>query len=247
MERVISQITNQFFNRDIQQIDEIIEDALKQIGEATQVDRISLLEFNAERTSLKVAHEWCAENIPTIVSQGMERFEVAKFEKIRSEFKKDRILLIPDCTQIDGSVYDSLSLVTKKLEVRTLLLIPLVSQKHPYGLLFLQSIENLKNWDEIETDLFLLKMIGEMFSILRERLSSEQLFYTSFTNSPNMMAIIRRSDFVILNANPMLLKTLEYTKEEVVDQPDEDITLIEDRGQREQIMEIFDTEGFVGS
>ena len=243
MERHISQITNRFFNSDIQHLDSIIDSALKQIGQATKVDRISMLEFNTARTTLKVTHEWVTEKIPTIISLGMDHFEMAKFEDVRHEFKKDSILIIPDCTQIESSKFASLSPLTTNLKIQTLLIVPLVSQKRSFGLLFFQSIKNLKNWDEIETDLALLKMLGEIFSIVQERRSSEQLFHSSFVNSPNMMVILRKVDLVVLNVNSELLRTLEYTREELLEGSDESISVFEDVAKRNQMMVQFDRDG----
>jgi PAS domain S-box-containing protein len=245
MERLISQITNQFVNSDIQQIDAVIDSALKQIGQVTEVDRITMLEFNATRSTLKVTHEWCATNFPSLISKGMDHFEVTEFEKIRIEFKKDSFLVIPDCAQIDKLTSAPLFALTNQLNVKTLLFIPLVSRKHSYGLLFLQSIENLKNWDEFETDRSLLKMLGEIFSIVHARKSSEQLFYTSFTNSSNMMVIIRKADLKVLNVNPVLLKTLEYNRDEMVGRSGKEVSVFADPTERNQMMVQFNRDDYV--
>ena len=84
-----------------------------------------------------------------------------------------------------------------------------------------------------------------IFSIIRERIISEQLFFTSFTNSPNMMGIIRRSDMVVLNANPMLLRTLGLDQEEIVNQPDDAMAIFADRTDRDNMILQFNKNGFV--
>ena len=179
LEKLITTISTHFINLAPDEIDNGINQALKNIGEFLEFDSSHISLFDNEVNNIDVIYEWYSEEIQNLIihkthiETGINSIlSPWIFEKI-SRFETVLIPNINNSINLEKSL--SSDFVAKTIQ--SLVIIPIICSGSLIGSLIFASVRFTKNWTE--ENLILLKMIGEMLGNVIRRKHVEQALRVS--------------------------------------------------------------------
>lgn len=169
-ERLVSNISTQFVNSTVGEIDHVIENALKLTCEFFGVQRGYIFTSDKERKTITNTHEWC---IPGVCSlkQKYQKFPFGNFAFLE-EFRNQAAdhLQICDPDELPPEEADFKKLLEDD-HTQGVLLMPLFRDGRTIGLFGYDCLEKGRCWTDEE--IALLKVIGEIFSNALTRKEAE--------------------------------------------------------------------------
>jgi len=158
-ENLLIRISTGFMNKGYEETDEMLEYALKMIGEFLGIDRISIFLFLKDGKKIANTHEWCNNGVSSLKEEFKERNSedyilfsknLRKAKNVSEPFTEDIAL------EIDGNK-EKLLLYGEQ----SFLVIPLICSKYLAGFLKLDSIKEKRFWSSEIIDF--LRVVGEIF------------------------------------------------------------------------------------
>jgi PAS domain S-box-containing protein len=173
-EALVTSLSTRFINLKPHQIDGGINDALKTIGEFTNVDRCYVCHFSAGDNTMQVSHEWHAAAIASL-QEIMPNLTQDKLPCLTGSIHRGQIVHLP---QLDTLPADA-RLDRKELNshgIQSLLLVPMMYQLQAIGFLGFDSVKAQKTWTDDSINL--LKIVSELFvNALQQKRSQEEIAY----------------------------------------------------------------------
>ena len=158
LEKILSKISNDFVHIKAENINNVIDNALKSIGKFASVDRSYLFLFKDDMLFCDNTNEWCNEGIePQIDNLKDIPTEVIPWWMVKLRaFETIHIPAVADLPPEAASEKEILEVQ----DIKSVLVIPLLSGKDLIGFLGFDSVMSFKNWDN--NDIAILKTIGEI-------------------------------------------------------------------------------------
>lgn len=146
---------------DIHEIfDVVVDDTRESLG----ADRVVIYQLAGEEEGVIVAEslgtQWSLALNKTFTESGLD-------ERYLKQVQRGRIVTINDLT--DAGLTDVQQKKVKALEIKSMVLVPIIVDKELYGLLVAHQCSNTRNWQESETSL--LKQLTNQMSFAIERVN----------------------------------------------------------------------------
>ena len=166
-EKLISYISGRFINSTLNDIDLEINNSLELMAKFLDAQRAVLYSDNKDQDYMTKSHEWHAEGLHSYVGI---KGTIKKNTWISEQFHKQLIVSVPDVKQFpdEGKL---LKEEIEKMGIVSIVMVPLFYKSIFKGFIGIDSVNKKREWDESE--LYLLKLIGEMITSLLERKSTE--------------------------------------------------------------------------
>lgn len=179
LKELISSISTNFINLSYFQIDEGINNALREIGEFVGVDRV-VISLIGENREVVPTYFWFRDEGQG-VTQASPSMKPVNYDAGMDELKKKGYLYVSDIQQMQGDTGEIKQRV-QQLSVRSFLTLPLQLRNEMTGFLSLTNTREPKEWTE--DSIALMKIISQVFSNTLERKNTEQLlnFTLEFEN-----------------------------------------------------------------
>ncbi|MBP2029656.1 PAS domain S-box-containing protein [Methanohalophilus levihalophilus] len=170
-ERLITNISTDFVEISIDEIDSTIENAMGLIGSFTNSDRAYVFLFREDKNYADNTHEWCDEGIsPQIKNlQGIHLSKELPF--FTQTMRSHEIFYVEDVASLSFEA----QLEREHFEIqgiKSLVVVPMFQEKKLTGFLGFDSVCKHRRWTENE--LILLQLVGENISHLLKRKESEK-------------------------------------------------------------------------
>jgi transcriptional regulator with GAF, ATPase, and Fis domain len=166
-EKFISRLSAEFINLPFDHIDAKIDESLKRIVEAIDIDRVILYEFANEKQQLRLSHYFLKPGIQKPESMIANKDQPGFTKKISNNeiIKLERVADLPE-------EYKPERKYLMQQGVKSGLAIPLTVEKKPVGALTFTTVFRERSWpDEVVQR---LKLIGEIFANAIDRKNREQ-------------------------------------------------------------------------
>jgi diguanylate cyclase (GGDEF)-like protein/PAS domain S-box-containing protein len=218
--RLILTVSTNFINLPSDQIDTGINDALKLIGDFSQIDRTYVFQLSQNGNEMSNTHEWCAKGIDSQIHrlQGIPTSDLPWFyERI---YRGD-VVHIPDVSQLSPEA-KSEKKDWQAQSIQSLIVVPIVCRGSLVGFTGFDSVREKKLWSE-ET-ISLLRVMGEIFANALERKRSAESLkesegrYRTLFESANDAIFLMREDMFI-DCNSQTLRMFGCTREEIIGHP----------------------------
>ncbi|TAK06953.1 MAG: PAS domain S-box protein [Candidatus Manganitrophaceae bacterium] len=184
IEKQITAISTYFINLPPEETDAGINWALKTIGKFAGDDRCFLFLFTPQGTRIENIHEWCAEGVFSLGhSKGIP---VDAFPWWMDQLRRFESIHIP-CVAALPSEAAAEKIILQKDAVRSTLSVPVTYGGTLIGFIGFDSVRIEKSWTE--TDIRLLKMVGEIISAALERKRQEETRQATLTYMAAMQQI----------------------------------------------------------
>jgi signal transduction histidine kinase len=180
IESLVSSIASGFIHLGLDEIDTAITDALRRTGEFAGVDRMFIVRFSEDGTSMEYTSEWCAAGIPSV----MARFRgtpVTAYPWWMQTLKQAGIVHVPRVNQLPAAARAEKDLL-QALGIRSHVIAPLVSNGTLIGCVGASSLHEEQAWQE--SQLTLLRKVAVVFTklLLRKRAQQRLATHSSVAN-----------------------------------------------------------------
>jgi PAS domain S-box-containing protein len=170
-EHLVSTLANQFINASLDHIDTMIDRALQLIGEFVQADRSYIFQYFDNQQFMNNTHEWCAEGI---VPQKKRRQQLPSdnFTWSIRKLEQNNVIIVSRLSDLPAEAVSEKEMFEMQ-DIKSLILIPLVSSGVPVGYIGFDAIRQEQQWHE--TSESILALAGGIIANALQRKQVEML------------------------------------------------------------------------
>ncbi|WP_052085150.1 ATP-binding protein [Cellulophaga sp. E6(2014)] len=172
-QNLLISISTQYINSDLSDIDTLINDSLKQIGEFVSSDRSYIFSYDFENRTCSNTYEWCSEgvepeidnlqNIPTdYINQWLEAHQNGE------AFYVEDVSLLPE----DGE--HGLRAILEPQGIISLIVIPKIKNNELIGFVGFDSVQKINKYTENEKEI-LFVFANMLVNVIQRKENEEQI------------------------------------------------------------------------
>lgn len=168
LQNLLMRISSQYINTPLSDVNSVIQNSLREIGEFVGADRSYLFEFDYINRTISNTFEWCAEGIRSVMreTQNLNMTDVP--EMVDPHFLGN-FIYIPDTQQMEEGGSKSILL---EQEIKSLLTVPLMHHENCIGFVGFDSVVNKKDYSKKE--IAILKLYSDMLVNIQMRTEKEK-------------------------------------------------------------------------
>ncbi len=179
-EELTAHLAATFMTMRASELDESIQDTLRQLGELFDVDRTYIFEFTGGGELMNNTYEWCAENISP---------QIENLQNLPSEIlpwwvnllKKGETINVPRVSEMPPEAFEEQNILSEQ-GIQSVLVTPITSDSGLFGFMGFDSVVRERNWSKDEIQLLQVLMGIVMNTITRQR-AEEKLRQSEARNS----------------------------------------------------------------
>lgn len=172
LEELLATLSTHFINLPTVEIDGGIQTALEWIGSMCSVERAYVFLIDETHSYWSLAHHWHHPHIAEITFTNQQNIASADWQEVFPELIKRQVIYLPEVEALQPSEKQRLFHLLYS-GIKSLILIPMVSQGELIGCLGFDMISETKSWSEEVISLF--KIMAEMFVNTISRKRFEQI------------------------------------------------------------------------
>ncbi|MGL5508505.1 MAG: PAS domain S-box protein [Microcoleaceae cyanobacterium] len=172
LEELLATLSTHFINLPTAEIDGGIQTALEWIGSMCNVERAYVFLIDETNSYWSLAHHWHHPHIPETAFTNQQNIAYAEWQEVFPQTIKRQVIYLPDVEALQPSEKEQLFHLLHSA-IKSLILIPMVSQGELIGCLGFDMISQTKSWSEEVISLF--KIMAEMFVNTISRKRFEQI------------------------------------------------------------------------
>lgn len=143
-EHLIATLASEFINVLPDRIDAMIDKALKAIGEFVQADRSYIFQYYDNLRLMDNTHEWCAEGIEPQIDI-LQQLPTAEFSWSTKKISAGEEIIVPRVSELPDEAAAEREILQQQ-DIRSLILIPLVSENRPFGYIGFDAVRAERDW-----------------------------------------------------------------------------------------------------
>jgi PAS domain S-box-containing protein len=203
-ENLVTSISTQFINLELDKIDDGIERALQAIGGFMHVDRSYVFTFS-ERGTFRCTHEWCAAGIEPQVRY-LQDLPVADWNWSNEQILEGRVLHVPLVSDLPPEAAKERQEFQRQ-GIQSLLVVPMAYRGRVVGFLGFDAVRKGKVWPD--SAIALLQIVGEVFSHALEHKRSQQELQHAYQTLEQRVEERTRELSTLLQIGQNIVSTLE--------------------------------------
>jgi PAS domain S-box-containing protein len=159
-EQELVQLSAEFVNFSIVDLDSVLNRTLERIGRFCHVDRSYIFVFNEQQTEMSNTHEWCEAGIePAILN--LQNLPCAIFPAWIGTLKRRGSIYIPVVEKLPDS-WESERGILLSQKIQSLVALPMIYEQTLVGFIGLDSVRQPRVWNNEE--IRLLSVLGDLFA-----------------------------------------------------------------------------------
>ncbi|NTU68390.1 MAG: PAS domain S-box protein [Chlorobiaceae bacterium] len=143
-ERLTMTISNRFLNLPAEQVDCMVHDTLKLIGEQVDADRAYVFLFSDDLSIMDNTHEWCAAGIEPQIDS-LKNLPTSIFPWWMERLRNNEIIHIPRVWQLPEEAAAEKEILEGQ-NIQSLIVIPLATEPMPFGYIGFDAVRNPCSW-----------------------------------------------------------------------------------------------------
>lgn len=170
-EETLTSISTRLINLPIDQIDGEINGVLRQIGELIEVDRSYVFFFNNQEKTMTNTHEWVSQGTTPEI-KNLADLPQSIFPWWMEKLNKFEIINVPSVADLPAEANTEREALESQ-KVRSILAIPLISDKALIGFLGFDAVKQARVWSA--DDILLIKIVSDIISnaLMRQKYQKE--------------------------------------------------------------------------
>jgi PAS domain S-box-containing protein len=227
-EEILTSVSTNFINMPSSEINDGINQTLKQIGELEGVDRCYIFLMDEQKGEMSNTHEWCAPGIlPEI--DNLQGLSISMFPWWIGKLQRLEEVYIPVVADLPVEARAERDILTAQ-GIQSVLVVPVVMNKKMVGFLGFDSVTSRRVWSA--DSILLVRMVGNILSNTLMRYEAESnLLQSEARNSallgaiPDLILRIRRDgvllDYKVSDADLLALppdKVIGSTVQDLLDE-----------------------------
>ncbi|MBU2444327.1 MAG: PAS domain S-box protein [Bacteroidetes bacterium] len=170
LEKLIAHISTQFINVEDQNIDVVINYAIKQIGLFTNSDRSYLFLFNHDISKMNNTHEWCADGVEPQIDN-LKNLPADVFPWWYKKLSSNESIVVQRVSELPPHASTEKKILEMQ-DIKSVAAVPMFMKNKLYGFLGFDAVKQEKVW--AEEDVALLKLTAEILASALERERKEK-------------------------------------------------------------------------
>ncbi len=210
LEKLITNISTNFINLDAKEIDSAINQALKAIGEFTNVDRSYVFLISDDGKIMNNTHEWCNTGITPQIDN-LQNLDVTIIPWWMEKLYRLEHIYIPLVAGLppEASVEKE---ILQAQDIQSLIVVPMAYAGALMGFLGFDSVRMPKTWSEVIIDL--LKIVGGIFANAVVRKKADEKINAALKENEVMLKEIHHR---VKNNLQVICSLLNLQAEHIVD------------------------------
>ena len=168
-QNILMQLASGFINISASEVDDVINDALKQIGAYIDVERCCIYRYDFEHSTMTNTHEWHNQGVFPLI-ETRQQMPISRISDWSTFHQKGEPTVIDNLRKLDKQ--DPIRVLLESRNIQSIVTIPVMSQKNCLGFVGFESTKDQKRW--FDSEISLLKIFTGMLANLQEKISIEQ-------------------------------------------------------------------------
>jgi len=170
-EQLVATLIARFTSYKPDTIDEIINQALAEVGEALQVDRAYVFRFNLENDTMSNTHEWCSDGIEPEIDT-LQNLPLKSFPWWIKQLQENKHLILRTLDDFPAEASTERAVIEAQ-GIQSLIVIPVeVLGRDFIGFMGFDAVKQARDWDD---DLLIaLKVLGDVIGNTIQAYEAEQ-------------------------------------------------------------------------
>lgn len=166
-------ISTTYINSDLTDIDTLIRQSLKQIGEFVESDRSYIFSYNLISNTMSNTYEWCAEGIAP---------EIDNLQNIPTDFitywldahRNGEAFYVEDVSLLPEDGEHGLRAILEPQGIKSLITIPKIKNQELIGFIGFDSVHKINKYEENEKDI-LFVFANMLVNVIQRKENEEQI------------------------------------------------------------------------
>ena len=181
LERLIARLSRDLNESD--DLDRIIDDALRRMGSYSAASRAYLFRFDRVNNLTSNTHEWCAAAVKSQIAM-LQDLSIDDFQWSMSQVMQGKTLSIPDVSQLPAAARNDQELLAQQ-QIKSLILVPVHTGRAVSGFLGFDNVVAAEPWDEGARNL--LEVAAELIGAALQRKTDREALAFSAQQTQSIM------------------------------------------------------------
>ena len=168
-QKILMHLASRFIYIAESETDFVINDSLRQIGEYTGIDRCYIFRYDFENGTMSNTHEWCRQGVSSRIEM-RQQIGIDQISDWTISHQKGETTQVEKLNQL--APQSPMRTLLESLQIKSILTIPMISQKNCLGFVGFDNIYKIKKWRDSEISS--LKIFTGMLANLLEKITIEQ-------------------------------------------------------------------------
>ncbi|HEO65519.1 MAG TPA: PAS domain S-box protein, partial [Spirochaetes bacterium] len=170
LEDIITSISTRFIKLSVDEIDDAIYQALKDISLFAKVDQCAIYLFNDDQSEMSMNCEWYRDSTHSMKGS-LQNISTRRYPWIMTQLSLKEMILIPSVAELSSEA-DNIKSLYQSLGIQSILNVPMVYEKDLIGFIGVVCIRGKKSWTE--DVIKLLRIVGEILTHALSRKKADQ-------------------------------------------------------------------------
>ncbi len=171
LQQLLISISTEYINADLQDIDGLINNSLKQMGEFVEADRSYIFSYDLINNNCSNTYEWCAPGIEPEI-QNLQNIPIDYIPQWLEAHKKNEAFYIQDVSKLPDDGEFGLKAILEPQGIQSLIAIPMIKAGELIGFVGFDSVKKLFDYSENEKNI--LFVFANMLVNVRQRKENEE-------------------------------------------------------------------------
>jgi PAS domain S-box-containing protein len=215
---ILLKISRHFTSSVADNVDDMINVALKELGIFNDADRCYVVLFSEDGAKVKATHEWCAEGIPPSIYV-LQNKPLDLFPWTLKKLQRHEAVYVSSIKDLPLEAQPEKELMHLK-GTQSLLLVPIYYEDSPVGFLGFDSISGKIVWSE--ESITILNLVAQIFANALQRkqyiatIRESENYYRTIFEHTGATTMISEEDLTITMVNEECQRLLGYAKEDLI-------------------------------
>ncbi len=214
-QKLLLEISKSFTEISSKDLDDLILDALRKIGQFNEDDRSYVFLYSEDGTTVSNTHEWCADGIHA-EKDNMQNIDALSHVWWHQSVHRLEHIYVPSVKDLPDDEDAKKILLEQKIQ--SLIVVPMISNGMAIGFIGFDSVRKAKAWPE--ESIMMLEFVAQVVAngIMQRKylkaLGESENYYRTIFNAGNPKLIVDEECMISIS-NEEFLKMTGFSKEEV--------------------------------
>lgn len=171
LQDLLIQISTKYINADLSDLNTMINQSLKQMGEFVKADRSYIFDYDFVKSTTSNTHEWCAEGIEAEI-HNLKETPLEYIPQWVEAHKKNEAFYIQDLSKLPNDGEFGLKAILEPQGIKSLIAIPMIKANELIGFVGFDSVKNMHEYSDSEKNI--LFVFSNMLVNVMQRKESEE-------------------------------------------------------------------------
>lgn len=177
MQRILINLSTKYIDLPLAEVEQAINDSLKELGEFVGADRSYVFDFNLEKGICSNTYEWCGQGIEPEI-QNNQNLPLDIMPELVNAHLKGTPLVVDDVEKVQKEDFKKL---LKEQSIQSLMTMPMIHGKECVGFVGFDWVKHLHK--ATEKEIILLELFSEMLVNIRIRTQNERELHKLFSKT----------------------------------------------------------------